>query len=159
MRTGLLLLLVVLASGLIGARAAVAGPPVHKVTGGGIIDTYGPWPGIEIETEISAQIDAGGVASGIVQGVAVYSGKVMLAVDIDCLVVEDNKAWFSGTIRQIDYPPWAGQSFIAGVIDRGDGHAPQDGRSYFFISFPYNCEILHPDPAVFEWANADVQVQ
>lgn len=159
MRTVLLLLLIVLAVSLIGTGVAWAGSPVHKVTGSGIIDTYGPWPGVEIETELSAQIDADGIARGMVEGVALYSGKVMLQVDIDCLDVEDNKAWFSGTIRHIDYPPWAGQSFIAGVIDRDEGRTINDGRSYFFISFPYNCEILHPDPEVFEWAAGDVQVQ
>jgi len=137
----------------------MAGPPVHKVTGGGTIDTYGPWPGVEINTVISVRIDADGVARGMVQGVALYSDKVMLQVDVDCLDVEDNIAWFSGTIRHIDYPGWAGQSFIGGVIDRGNGHGVKDGRSYFFIGFPYNCIILHPDPEIFEWANGDVQVQ
>ena len=155
----LFLLLMVLTIGLMGPGVALAGPPAQTVTGGGTIDTYGPWPGVEIKTEISAQIDADGVASGMVQGVALYSGKLMLHVDIDCLDIEDNKAWFSGTIKHIDYPGWAGQSFIGGVIDRGDGHSVKDGRSYFFIGFPYNCEFLHPDPEIFEWTRGDVQVR
>src|SRR5213594_4413425 len=45
---------------LLGASAALAGPPVHSATGGGTVD----WPGGRVTYGFTAQIDAAGVVTG-----------------------------------------------------------------------------------------------
>lgn len=142
---GLLVLLALLSS-----SAALAGPPVYQVSGGGTTDTeiLPGWEGPEWAFGFNAQIDAEGVVRGQLEVNELTSEpSQLLHVDIDCLVVEGNRAWLSGQITQSELMPgWIGLPVGMIVEDNGQGQGAAPDLWDGWISFPPivdYCEYLH----------------
>ncbi len=139
---------------LLGASAALAGPPVHSATGGGTVD----WPGGRVTYGFTAQIDAAGVVTGQAEFVHRDAG-ITNHVVINCLTVVDNTAWLGGTITFSSNPTLVGKDIVWEVQDNGQGiAAPPDMVSNVQPGVaPGTCNS-QPALGLVPWTNGNVQV-
>jgi hypothetical protein len=83
-------------------------------------------------------------------------------IDVDCLTIVGNQAWFSGPARRfvlggVVQPP--GLYLVFRVEDNGEGAtAPPDRASPAFSGPPMGCMLMPPFPLI-PTANGNVQVQ
>lgn len=143
--------------------AMAASRPVLRVTGGGSVvrediagsprETYG----------FQAQVDAAGNASGEAE-VHFPSDVVKMHIAVQCLVVERNTAWMSGTVTHYnDQTLPVGRVFLWQVQDNGEGQgAPPDRISNFVYRAQgnYAPDVCRWKPAMttFPWDNGNVRI-
>jgi len=143
--------------------AAVRAGPALIVTGGGSIvrediagsprETYG----------IQARVDAAGNVSGSAE-VHFPSDVVKMHIAVQCLVVERNIAWMSGTVTRSDDPATpVGRVFLWQVQDNGAGRgAPPDRISNFVhrAQDEYATDVCRWKPAMttFPWDDGNVSI-
>jgi hypothetical protein len=97
-----------------------------------------------------------GAAKGEVQLHTIFVGGIPsnVHIDVDCLVIAGNQAWFSGPARRwvlagVEQPP--GLYLVFRVQDRGEGsNAPPDLASPAFSGPPMGCRFMPPFPLVPE---------
>jgi hypothetical protein len=83
-------------------------------------------------------------------------------LDVDCLAIVDNQAWFSGPARRwtlggIPQPP--GLYLVFRVVDNGEGaNDPPDLGSPAFAGPPMACRLMPPFP-LLPTATGNIQVQ
>jgi hypothetical protein len=166
MRSKVLALVVVLVS-LLVTGTALAGSPVHKVTGGGTTvfdfgtEQYG----------FVAMVDSAGKVKG--QGEFYFAeppGK--FHTKMNCLWVDGNTAWLGMEITRtsdpVEYP--LGVDLTWQVIDNGEGAgSPSDEQSYFvpteilpFVGPWEDCTdmpTIIADLGPLPWTNGNIQVR
>jgi hypothetical protein len=128
--------------------------PLHWATGGGTIDwgnagrvTYG----------FNAAVDMAGNAGGVLQFNWRNAGRKWHGA-IDCLSVDGNQAYASGTITSGDYE---GMYFTFGVEDNGEGvtaTGPDRISTIVRRATPWDCADLFPSPFK-EWTNGNAQIK
>jgi len=140
---------------LLGASAALAGPPVHSATGGGTVD----WPGGRVTYGFTAQIDAAGVVTGQAEFQHRDSG-ITNHVVINCLTVVGNTAWLGGTITISSDPTLVGVEIVWEVQDNGQGNAasPDQVSNVQPEVAPGTCNS-QPALGLIPWTHGKVQVQ
>lgn len=136
---------------------------VYQVSGGGAVvredlegaprEIYG----------FQAQVDAAGNVRGEAE-VHFPSDEVKMHIDVQCLVVERNRAWLSGPVTRSDDPETpVGRVFVWLVQDNGEGHdAPPDRISNFIHrpgdNFPPDiCERTW-SLETFAWDDGNVRI-
>ena len=128
--------------------AAVSGI-VYQVTGSGAVvredlegaprETYG----------FQAQVDAAGNARGEAE-VHFPSDEVKMHIDVQCLVVERNRAWLSGPVTRSDDPETpVGRVYVWMVVDGGEGGDAAPDRISSFVHRPG--DNLPPDICQQQW--------
>ena len=128
--------------------AAVSGI-VYQVTGSGAVvredlegaprETYG----------FQAQVDAAGNAGGEAE-VHFPSDEVKVHIDVQCLVVERNRAWLSGPVTRSDDPETpVGRVYVWMVVDGGEGGDAAPDRISSFVHRPG--DNLPPDICQQQW--------
>lgn len=109
--------------------AAAKGAPVHRVTGGGS-DFFAP--GFDANWSLVAMQFADGSVQGHLTD-AFGHGNGGVHVVIDCLEVEGNQAWVSGTAKGGIYD---GRTWLAQVQDNGrSAKDPADLISFSLLAF------------------------
>jgi hypothetical protein len=152
----LVVLAMVVVVALASTSVALAGPPVHQLSGGGTVDV--PDLGTRSVYAFEASIDASGSVKG--QGQVYLSrADTRVHLDITCLVVDGNKAWLGGTVTSTKsdiYP--AGTGFVWRVTDNGEGAALPDQVSTFGRVDPDFCSE-EPTFPLKDWTNGNVQIR
>lgn len=174
MRTSKVLPLLVVA-GLIGCQDQPTGPDpelglaasasslVNQVTGSGTVvrediegaprEVYG----------FRAVVDGAGNARGEAE-VHFPSDDVKMHIDVQCLVVERNRAWLSGPVTRSDDPDTPpGRVFLWLVQDNGEGQGAPPDRISNFLHRPwdnYPPDICEEKWALqtFPWDNGSVRI-
>ena len=125
-----------------------------NVTGGGW--TEFDEPPVKAHIGFTAKLHKAGYVKGQLQyTVPAYEDFIYHGV-VDCLAVEGNRAWFSGTLTS---GPLAGSTFEMSVIDNGEGSkASPDQRSLLFIGFSFTCADMI-DHGMVDWEAGNVQVR
>lgn len=111
-----------------------------------------------------SQDTLGAAAKGQVELHTVFTGGVVskVHIDVDCLVIGGNQAWFSGPAKRwvlggVEQPP--GLYLVFRVQDNGEGaSAPPDLGSPAFSGPPMGCR-LRPSFVMTPSANGNIQVQ
>lgn len=166
MRTKIMVI-AVLVMLMLTTGTALAGKPLHTVSGGG--STYFEGFGTE-RYAFNAQVDSEGAVKG--QGEFTFiipEGK--FHAEMNCLAVDGNIAWLGMVITRTDNPAElpVGLDWTWQLQDNGEGvNAPPDLQSYFFptadlaaYGFPVDdCNDM-PDLfsyGTFEWDTGNIQV-
>jgi hypothetical protein len=109
------------------AASPAARAPVNIVTGGGTFEVPGV-PGFSVAMSVHMTVSIARFADGAVRGTVVNRadltqfglGYPTFSMDVDCLVVSGNTAWFSGITRQSSGAfPAVGDAGIGVIVDQG----------------------------------------
>jgi hypothetical protein len=109
------------------AASPAARAPVSIVTGGGTFEVPGV-PGFSAAMSVHMTVSIARFADGAVRGTVVNRadltqfglGYPTFSMDVDCLVVSGNTAWFSGVTRQSTGAfPAVGDAGIGVIVDLG----------------------------------------
>ena len=106
-------------------------PVVRRVTVGGAEGTaYGP-PGSDANFSLVALERADGTVTGQIQD-AWYKNSGFHA-KLDCMSVDGNDVWLSGTVTKSTYPPFVGRTVNVQVRDGGDSGEDMISPAFFFL--------------------------
>lgn len=120
--------------------AHAGNPVVRRLTvGGADAEAYGP-PGSDANFSLVALERADGTVTGQIQD-AWYRNSGFHAT-LDCLSVDGNDAWVSGTVTRSVNPNFVGRTVNVQVRDGGD--AGEDMISPAFFYLPYTCADQFP---------------
>ena len=119
--------------------------------------------GIEYNRKFSFHSNT--MPDGSVKGNGVLTftgGEEKIMFDIDCMIIEDNKATMTGVITKSKYTPeWEDWYCWFMVVDNGEGsNAEADAMTKFFLwpaEFGTDCN-LYDDP-IFEIESGNIQVK
>jgi hypothetical protein len=155
----------VLVTSFLGAGVVLAGPLVHKASGGGWIDRLPGMEGGELSVGFNAQIDADDSVKGQIN-VNYLKDQIKVAhANIDCLVVYGNKAYLTGEITQAENPFWT--TVAIEVIDNGEGSASPPDRFALAFSTASSTNSLckeswlqsYLDLGLDDWTHGNAQVK
>jgi hypothetical protein len=150
-------LLITIAAATVLALASVGtAGPVHRASGGGIVE-YG---GALNTHAFTAQVDADGNARGQAEFQLRYIDTTVHA-EIDCLAVVGNEAWIGGTVTRSSNPAQVGLGLriLFQVQDNGEGFAvAPDMTSQLVWGAVPSCNTT-PPLGVIEWFKGNVQVR
>jgi hypothetical protein len=126
------------------AASIAAGPaaraPVNIVTGGGTFEVPGV-PGFSAAMSVHMTVSIARFANGDVRGTVVNRadltqfglGYPTFSMDVDCLVVSGNTAWFSGITRHSSGNfPAVGAAGIGVIVDQGSTDLAFSGPGEFW---------------------------
>lgn len=144
---------------LASAVPLMAGPNEILVTGSGMITV----DGTHRNFSFTAHADEDGVARGRAQ-LHNRSSHVTLYMDIDCVRVEGNTAWVSGTHWKSKGEDYEGLEFWFKVVDNGEGSTePRDQitlvSTFFAGGIPCTQDfVLSPNTDLHEIEGGNIQI-
>jgi hypothetical protein len=144
---------------LVGGGSAFSAAPGPSVTGSGHIHDTRFDPALYRSFSFNAVTKPDGTVSGHVQldNRAFNGTGIILSVDVDCLEVAGDTAWFSG-IASSDDPTYDGQTALFAVKDDGEGRNASPDEITVSNFNGLNCHQSHPAPD-FAVENGNVQVR
>lgn len=144
-----------LVAGILCASVAMAGPAVHKASGGGTVD----WPLARATYGFNAQIDAAGVVKGQAEFQHRDAG-IRNHVEINCLTVVGNDAWLGGIITSSSIPELVGVQILWRVQDNGEGNAATPDMTSIVVpgGAVGDCNLT-PPLGLLPWTNGNVEVK
>jgi hypothetical protein len=122
------------------SASPAARAPVNIVTGGGTFEVPGV-PGFSAAMSVHMTVSITRFADGNVRGTVVNRadltqfglGYPVFSMDVDCLVVSGNTAWFSGITRQSTGEfPAVGDAGIGVIVDQGSTDLAFSGPVVFW---------------------------
>lgn len=155
----------VVVTGFLGAGVVLAGPPIHKASGGGWIDRIPDGEGGELSVGFNAQIDADNSVKGQINVNYLKDQIKMAHASVDCLVVYGNKAYLTGEITQTERPFW--KTVAIEVIDNGEGSKNPPDRFALAFSTATSTNNLCKEPwlqsyldlGLDDWTHGNAQVK